>query len=523
MADHDGKDKQTVTAVGSPDRNAPGSPNDRYNGGMSTRRQGALERYITSKPAVAFGLTLQASWEGVAVSLGAALLNGGPVSLIYGQILTSLGSIAMAMSLGEMASIDPVVGAQYRWTTLYAPRFMKPEFWGYLQGWLTVFAWLAACALTTFLLGSTLQALIAFNYQDTYVFQSWHTTLLTIAFSLFLLGLNVFARRILVVLEIIGGTCHFLFFIVTVTVLGVMARRSTDEFVWTTIVTENSGWTNPCAAFSIGLLTVAFPVSGFDGVLHMSAEIKDPHRRVPRSMVAAVALNSVFAFAFIICVLYCIGDFKTASKSLFPIIDIYYMATGSVAGTNVLVLFLLFIIVVSAFSIFASVSRLIWAFARDNGLPFSDFFAHIHPKLHIPFNTVCLVTICCCLLSLINIASTTAFYAIVSLSTLSLYISYIIPITLVLIRKLEGRHPKYGPFHLGKWGIPINLFAILYGCYLTVFLAFPVYYPVDRETMNYAAPLWLACFVIAVGCWFIFGHKKFNIPVKQSDPRADEN
>jgi hypothetical protein len=54
---------------------------------------------------VAFGLTLQASWEGVAVTFQASLLNGGPAAMVYGMILGSLGSVAIALSLGEMASM----------------------------------------------------------------------------------------------------------------------------------------------------------------------------------------------------------------------------------------------------------------------------------------------------------------------------------------------------------------------------------------------------------------------------------
>lgn len=38
-----------------------------------------LKRYIRFLPAIAFGANLQASWEAVAVSFQAGLLNGGPV------------------------------------------------------------------------------------------------------------------------------------------------------------------------------------------------------------------------------------------------------------------------------------------------------------------------------------------------------------------------------------------------------------------------------------------------------------
>jgi choline transport protein len=93
-----------------------------------------LERYISLKPMVAFGLTLQSSWESIAISLGPSLINGGPVTLTYGIIIAAIGSSAIALSLGEMASIDPTVGAQYRWTARHCPRRLSPKFWGLLQG-----------------------------------------------------------------------------------------------------------------------------------------------------------------------------------------------------------------------------------------------------------------------------------------------------------------------------------------------------------------------------------------------------
>jgi choline transport protein len=54
---------------------------------------------------VAFGLTLQSSWEAIAVSFQASLFNGGPSSLLYGMLLVGVGSLALAASLGEMASV----------------------------------------------------------------------------------------------------------------------------------------------------------------------------------------------------------------------------------------------------------------------------------------------------------------------------------------------------------------------------------------------------------------------------------
>jgi hypothetical protein len=73
---------------------------------------------------------------------------------------------------------------------------------------------------------------------------------------------NFYFKRLLNTLETIGGILHVVFFIVTIVVLTVLAQRSTTDFVFKTLVTGVSGWTNPGVSFGIGLLTVIFPVAG---------------------------------------------------------------------------------------------------------------------------------------------------------------------------------------------------------------------------------------------------------------------
>jgi choline transport protein len=132
--------------------------------------------------------------------------------------------------------------------------------------------------------------------------------------------------------------------------------------------------------------------------------------------------------------------------------------------------------------------------------------------LKIPVNALCLVCALSCLLALINLGSTTAFLAVLSLATLALYISYTIPILFVLIRKLEVRPPNYGPFKLGRWGIPINIFALVWCTFTIIWLPFPVSLPVTKTTMNYAAPVWGGCLIIALVDWFISGYRRFRTP-----------
>lgn len=237
----------------------------------------------------------------------------------------------------------------------------------------------------------------------------------------------------------------------------------------------------------------------------------------------AVVLNSIMQFAFMVAVMFCIGDVDkvTNTPTLLPIIEVYYQATKSKPATNILVVMIAFILFISLFNIFASVSRLTWAFARDNGLPFSETFSYVHPTLKIPINSLLLVGFICCLLAIINIASSTAFNALISLPTIALYISYFIPILFLVIRKLQNRHPAYGPFKLGRWGLPINLFSLVYIIYIIVFLPFPSMRPVTALNMNYAGPLVGAVIVIALGDWFLSGRKRFQVPIARAT-KGDE-
>jgi amino acid transporter len=96
-------------------------------------------------------------------------------------------------------------------------------------------------------------------------------------------------------------------------------------------------------------------------------------------MVTSVLVNGALSFAFIICILFTLGDPEAASSTPtgYPIIEVLSQATKSNGATIFLMSCIIFSGIVALFGTFASVSRLVWAFARDGGLPFSSFFSHV--------------------------------------------------------------------------------------------------------------------------------------------------
>jgi choline transport protein len=248
----------------------------------------------------------------------------------------------------------------------------------------------------------------------------------------------------------------------------------------------------------------------------MSDEVKRARIRVPRSMIFSVVVNATMQFLYMITVLFCIGDVDRVSASPLPIIEVYYQATGSRAATNLFVFMFIFIIFVSFFNVFASVSRLVWAFSRDDGIPFSEIFVRVHTKLKMPINALCFVAVCLFLLALINIGSSTAFNAFISLPALALYISYFFPIFFLFWRRLFS-DPRssvpWGPFQLGKFGPYVNFGAMSYIIFVLIWMPFPGTLPVNGDNMNYAGPIVGAIIIVAVVEWSISGRKRFKVPV----------
>ena len=120
------------------------------------------------------------------------------------------------------------------------------------------------------------------------------------------------------------------------------------------------------------------------------------------------------------------------------------------------------------------------------------------------------------LLGLINLGSTTAFNAMVSLALLGQYTTYVLPTIFILYRRI---HPKknipFGPWTLGKWGIPINIFTIGFSFLTIAFNVLPPLFPVTAANMNYAGVVFGAALIICGLLWFMIGKRHYAGPIRE--------
>src|SRR3978361_2542998 len=80
------------------------------------------------------------------------------------------------------------------------------------------------------------------------------------------------------------------------------------------------------------------------------------------------------------------------------------------------------------------------------------------------------------------------YTVVTSIAIIMIYTAYLLVTIPLLIKRIRGQwEPREGAFSLGRWGIPVNILAVLWGGFLTINLAWP-----RNEVYNDSAPVHLS-------------------------------
>lgn len=148
------------------------------------------------------------------------------------------------------------------------------------------------------------------------------------------------------------------------------------------------------------------------------------------------------------------------------------------------------------------------------GLPWSKQAGKMDKKWNIPSNAVYITSVAVVVLSLINLGSTLAFNIIVSLALLGLLSTYMLSIGCVLLKRIKGEPLPPARWSLGRFGLPINAFALLYSAFIIVFSCFPTNLPIDFSTANWAPLVWVGVMLISVAYYLLYGKRNYTSPVE---------
>lgn len=270
----------------------------------------------------------------------------------------------------------PTSGGQYHWVSEFAPPSCQ-KFLSYVVGWLGVLGWQTAAATVSYLTGKQLQALIIL-WNPTYEPKAWQGTLLIWAVLAVCLLFNTFFSRKLPLIEGVIVVLHIAGFFAVIIPLWVMGDRSNTGDVFT-LFQDNMGWGSVSLSTMIGLTGAASCFVGVEAGAHMSEEVRNAAHVVPRAMMWTWLGNGLMGWIMAITFCFCVGD--TMSVLLTPLgaqqVQVFLNTTGSAAGATGLTCIMLVIGVFACVAVMATNSRQLFAFARDNGVPFSSTFSKV--------------------------------------------------------------------------------------------------------------------------------------------------
>ena len=103
----------------------------------------------------------------------------------------------------------------------------------------------------------------------------------------------------------------------------------------------------------------------------MSEEIYNAAVVVPRAIILGITISGFVGLASYIALLFCTGDLETVltTEYAYPFIQVFLQATRSVAGSAIMISLIITVMVALALGCMAAASRMLWAFARDRGVP----------------------------------------------------------------------------------------------------------------------------------------------------------
>ena len=152
---------------------------------------------------------------------------------------------------------------------------------------------------------------------------------------------------------------------------------------------------------------------------------------------------------------------------------------------------------------------------QDQSYQLLAYTLQVDQRTHLPLYAIGLTTIINLLLALINIGSSVGFDAFISLIIASYYSSFILSASVMLNKRLTTPDPDlpWGPFRLGRAGVPITVVALAYSVLGAFFSMWPTTVKPSAESMNYCVVVFGGVMVFSLFFWLVYGRKHYTGPV----------
>jgi amino acid transporter len=253
-------------------------------------------------------------------------------------------------------------------------------------------------------------------------------------------------------------------------------------------------------ALYLGLLQGVYTVTGFDASGHTAEETHNAAQQVPKGMIHAVVWSGLFGWVMVCAFVLALPSVEEGAAMGWTSFNLVMAQVKPEWLRVALIGIIVLANYLCALSALTSTSRMLFAFSRDDGVPWlSTYLRKISPSHRSPAHAIWASAV----LAIVATLYGNVFVVLSTGSAVFIYASYAMPIAAGLFS--EGRSwTRKGPFSLGGWSRPISALALLGSLALVVVGVQP-----PNEKVGYLLAAGLAAMAVI---WWAVERRRFMGP-----------
>jgi len=402
-------------------------------------------------------------------------LGSGGAFLIW--LVGGVLALSVAFGMGQIASSFPTAGGLYHWSS-----HLGGKFWGWATAWFNLIGLICVVSSVDVLLYTVFFKDLFLGTAlgvDVSNFGLWHQSIFLVIVLSSQAILNHYYIDITTKLTDLSGYVILGLTVVLIVVLFAFSPVALDfTRLWTfqNVTGDVGGGVVPfrtesiAFAFLLGLSYVCYTITGFDASAHTSEETQDAQVNVPKGMWTAVFWSWVFGLIAVAAYVLTMPSLEEAHAAGWG--SFFYMWGASrMPGWLSIVLAFGMVLVnyVCALAGLTSTSRMMYAFARDGGLPASAALSRVSTVYRTPGTAVWASAI----LAFASTLYAPAYLVLAVACAVFLYLSMVMPVAAGFLAEGTAKWKEKGPFNLGGLSKANAVLATIFGVTLAISGFFP--------------------------------------------------
>jgi urea carboxylase system permease len=436
-----------------------------------------LDRSLGSFSSFAAGFSYISILTGVTALFATGYVNAGPGVWWTWPVVVG-GQILVALCFMEMAGQYPIAGSVYQWS-----KQISSGYTSWMTGWIYIVGAIVTIAavavdwqvvlpqITTGLqfFGASADAGATITKGGAQNALLLGTILIVITTTINMLGVKLMSR-----INNVGVACE----LVGSTILVILLLFNAHHGPQIIFHSYGFGAGHPWGYFGallVGGLLSAYVMYGFDTAGTLAEETNNPRKHAPPAIIRAIAAAAVIGGLVILFASMANKHILDKNVGLLGLPYVMKQAFGNTTG-NIFLADCALAIFVCCLAVQTATIRMLFSMSRDNQLPFGSQVARVSGHRKVPVVPALVTGILAIALLAINVGNQSAFLVITGIAIIMFYMAYLGVTVPMLVKRVRGEWPRpdHGPyFSLGRWGLPVNIAAVIYGTLVAINIAWP--------------------------------------------------